>query len=502
MSQEKQDILVVSDLHYPGSPDIEQRRGDIAHILLRKTFWRLRHMNRSIDAVILLGDLLNDGDLDKSHLGELALELEHDQDVPAIVLPGNHDDPAKVTETFGDHSGLQEIGGWGFLVFHDCYDSEDVCRRSERDLGMPEQVAAARPDLPLIALQHSPLHPNIVSDYPYMPENVEKIRRSYEAAGVQLALSGHYHPGQPWHDHRGVTYCTIPALCEAPFSFGMLHLENGTINWEKLSLSIDVPGLSDCHCHTQSAYCGTDVDTSTNLELAGTLGVGTQAVTEHAFQLYFPAEESWSWDWQSDLKRVRRAWTSDRHEMDNFIALTRELQQEGTPVGLELDLLADGRLLLARADQPRFDFFIGAVHSITDRDVDPGNPTRVEKLFMRDTERVLDNPIDVLAHPFRFFDRIGLKKPEHLFEDVADLLDEYGVAAEINFHGNQPPAEFVENCLERDVPLAIGTDSHNLAEVGELWPHLGLLRSVGLREEDLPNVLWTPPPPGEKSTGL
>ena len=59
------------------------------------------------------------------------------------------------------------------------------------------------------------------------------------------------------------------------------------------------------------------------------------------------------------------------------------------------------------------------------------------------------------------------------------LLKENNVAAEINFHTNEPPLEFVKLCLESGVKLTFGSDAHNLYEVGEFYPHLKLLEAAG-----------------------
>jgi histidinol phosphatase-like PHP family hydrolase len=59
------------------------------------------------------------------------------------------------------------------------------------------------------------------------------------------------------------------------------------------------------------------------------------------------------------------------------------------------------------------------------------------------------------------------------------MLRKNNVAAEINFHGNLPPAEFYRLCLKAGIKLTFGSDSHNLCDIGEFTPHLALLRSIG-----------------------
>jgi histidinol phosphatase-like PHP family hydrolase len=94
-------------------------------------------------------------------------------------------------------------------------------------------------------------------------------------------------------------------------------------------------------------------------------------------------------------------------------------------------------------------------------------------------EMLLAKGIDILAHPFRIFSGAGYAPPEHIFRSVAALLYKHGVAAEINYHRNTPPPEFVRVCLDMGVKLAFGSDAHSLYEIGEFADHLRLLADLG-----------------------
>ena len=80
----------------------------------------------------------------------------------------------------------------------------------------------------------------------------------------------------------------------------------------------------------------------------------------------------------------------------------------------------------------------------------------------------------------------------HLYPLIADLLADSGVAAEINFHTNQPEPEFFRLCLERGVRLSLGSDSHELSEFGEFWPHLRVLRAAGAAPAEISRSLLRP----------
>jgi len=178
------------------------------------------------DVLLLLGDLVNNGLATNADddLAEIA-RAARGTGLPILALPGNHDgDVAPFVALLSCPPGLHEIGGFGFLIFHDHVAAADVTTRPEEGLALPVDIARQRPDLPLIALQHNPLHPDIKHEYPFMPTNTDDILQTYHEANVLLSLSGHYHPGQPAHSHDGTLYATLPAACEAPFSYAHVRL--------------------------------------------------------------------------------------------------------------------------------------------------------------------------------------------------------------------------------------------------------------------------------------
>jgi histidinol phosphatase-like PHP family hydrolase len=68
-------------------------------------------------------------------------------------------------------------------------------------------------------------------------------------------------------------------------------------------------------------------------------------------------------------------------------------------------------------------------------------------------------------------------------------LKENKMAVEMNFHTQEPDIEFVEKCVDSGVKLCLSSDSHNMYELGELWPHLKLLEKIGVKADDLGRVL-------------
>ncbi|MBN1557421.1 MAG: metallophosphoesterase [Lentisphaerae bacterium] len=224
------DILVLTDLHYSSReneikipPGVEPGLGPG---LIGEACDRLRAAGVQPDLALTLGDLVHgtqfrdaEADLEAVAAALRALEL------PLLAVPGNHDDlPERYAGLFGFRTGLHVHGGYGFLLFNDPTADDGITTRPDDTLGLPARAAAAHPGLPLVAVQHNPLHPPIEHDYPYLPTNTDAILSGYAAAGVLLSLSGHYHPGQPPRAHAGTVYTAVPALGRPPCSFAHVRL--------------------------------------------------------------------------------------------------------------------------------------------------------------------------------------------------------------------------------------------------------------------------------------
>lgn len=489
------DILAISDLHFieRARPEGQYplRGSDLGLIWVRKAWLRLQHLGIHPDLILVLGDVVENGEAEGATEDLAAVAATFRSfGVPCLAVHGNHDGPASAFERmFETPPGLHTVNGVGLLVFNDKVGAGDVTARTAEDLRLVDDTVRQFPDLPLIALQHNPLHPAIVSDYPYMLANGDEVLAGYARAGVVAALSGHYHAGQTPTVRDGVTYFTLPALCESPFSFAHIRLEGREVRVEEHTLRLDTEPITDVHCHTEYAYCGTTVSAARCLAVSRELGVAQVCLTEHAFHLYFDKEEAWSFRWQTEPERVERAWRERSGRMDEYRRFVQSLRGPGVKLGLEVDLLADGQLLLAPEDRDGWDLFVGAIHSIPGFVKGVTTQAEAERLFMNEVERMLLHRVAVLAHPFRFFRRAGLATPVRLYPILARLLAQYGVAAEINFHTHQPDPRFICDCVGQGVRIAFGSDAHDIIEAGEFAPHIRVLEQAGVKRSDWDHVL-------------
>ncbi|MEI6210346.1 MAG: metallophosphoesterase [bacterium] len=492
-------VLSIADTHFVGAAshpgDHPERHVRLGLLLLRKALWRLKHLGVKPDLIVLLGDMVDDATRPGAVEDWLSLAGEaRKTGIPVLAVPGNHDvDTVRYAQIFGCPPGMHRIGDYVFLIFHDARQEGELFRRPDDQLSLPARAAVAYPGLPIIALQHHPHDPLLPGSYPYHLTNRAEIMAGYREAGICLSLSGHYHAGQAAHVVDGITYATTPALSEAPFRFQLVRLEGRRVHVEEHGLRPDVPGLADNHCHTELAYCGTNVTIADGIRLSHALGVETICFTEHSFQLYFEKDAAWSFQWQRDPSLAQAVWaTPERGRMLSFRRLAAGFRSERVLAGLEVELCADGSLLLAPQDAGGWDLLVGAIHEIPDVTKGVTTLAETEELFLRDIRRLLTHPIHVLAHPFRYFARKGLPKPVHLYPIVADLLAAAHVAAEINFHTHQSDPAFIRQCLARGVQISLASDSHELSEFGEFMPHLRVLAEAGVLPADIPRVLLRP----------
>jgi histidinol phosphatase-like PHP family hydrolase len=494
------DILVLADLHYTTlarrNCPCTARQAPLALMLVHKALARLRHEGITPGLILLLGDLVDDGDAPdaRNDLARLAGELQR-SGIRVLAVPGNHDGPPEtVGQLFDSAPGLHLVDGYGFLLFHDTRVAGDHYTRAPEALAWPAEAARRHPGVPLIALQHNPLHPAIDSAYPYLLDNADAVRDAYAAAKVTASFSGHFHRGQPLHEHQGVPYAIVPALAEAPYTFLHLRLDGGRVEATTHALQVEVPGLCDVHCHTEFAYCATTVAAGVNTLLAERLGLHRICLTEHAFHLYFPKEIAWTYNWQRDRSLADAVWTRDprRGRMAAYRSFADAQRGPNVRIGLEVDLMAGGELLLHPGDAAGWDLLVGAIHEIDILKRSETPQAEMERLFLRDLERLLTFPIQVLAHPFRIFTRHKMAKPAHLYRTVARKLADAGIAAEINFHTNQPEPDFIRACLDAGTRIALGSDAHSLEEVADFHPHIRILREAGLAVDDLARNLYAP----------
>jgi len=483
-------IAVLSDVHYGTASALSLRRNEIADILLLRA---VRRLNRLIhpDVTLLLGDLVDDGRSTEAagRLATLRGILDKLQS-PWIVIPGNHDgDPEAFYQVFDRPGASVDLCGVRFLPFVDREEPGYNASRRPEDIGR-FQLARADWRGPLVALQHVCLAPPLQSAAPYNYINAPEIIRAMTEAGVSLSISGHHHHGAESVRNETTTFVTAPGLCEAPFPFLLITVEGERITVERQQLAMPAQlGLVDTHVHSELAYCGENVSVSAAIPLAKEFGLAGMGFSEHSGQLYYDERSYWAGQWFEE--GIAGAKDAD-NRMPGYLSLIEDHRSPGVSFGLEVDYDAAGKPLLRPEHRGQFDHLIGSIHRLPSLYSPSVRREILEDEFMGLLEQLVKDGIDIVAHPFRVLRRGGLPVSERLFRPAATLLRKHGVAMEINFHNNQPPVEFVRLCLEMGIRFSLGSDSHNLCEIGEFADHLQLLREAGFTGE-LSDVLLPRP---------
>jgi len=486
-------LLLIADIHYSGAKDnsgITPRE--------RKTTYGCEFLDRirtallregMPDGIVLLGDVINDG-TDSRALNDLK-QVKQKLDefgIPLISLPGNHDgDYKRFFTVFSKQTGPNFLKDYILFIFADQYQKGDFAYRNRQDLELLSKTRKKHPDKKIIVLQHNPVQPEIASEYPFNLVNAAETSDVYRRNKVLLSISGHYHPGIPELTRKNnVAYLTAPALCEAPFSYLLLRITENRISVSQKRLKND-DGLADNHCHTEFAYCGEDVTIKTVIERAKLFGLERVCFTEHAGQLYLSEKDYWSGRYFHEPSLLRN---KADNRMDAYRRKVLKARSPFSRFGLEVEIDKNGKMTLLPDDANGWDLLVGAVHYLPPEAIN-GSARQLQRAFLRTCESLLENGVDVLAHPFRFFRRGGLPVPKELYRPLAGMLKNFGAAAELNFHTNQPDPRFFQTCLDEGVKISLATDSHNLLEAGDLRPHLDFLKR--LRIKNLETVLWNPP---------
>ena len=492
-------IAILSDLHYADTMPNANRLGHLADVLLLRAVKRLDRYIKP-DLVLLLGDCIDQADGDSAieqltTLRDIMAQLS----CPWFAIPGNHDPrPDVFYRVFDQPDETVDVAGIRLLPFLDPEAPGYNATRTDTDLA---RMRAARRDGfsgTVVAAQHVSLYPaHLQKRLAYSYTNLDAVMDAATSGGIDLCVGGHSHTNTGIVQHGPTSFLSVDALCESPFGYTLVTIDDTATNGspapritsrnEYLAMPESL-GLVDYHSHTQFAYCSENMHADRSPDLAFVMGLRGQSLTEHSGQLYFTRDHYWSGRFGEGVSHAK---PEDSRIADYFDA-TDPLRTHNVLVGLEVDADFDGNLVLRDEDRHRLDVIVGAVHVLREGQKPEPQLDAFTAEFVAVTERLCEQGIQVLAHPFRVFRRKGLTPPTWLYEWLVGVLKRTGVASELNFHTNEPHAAFVQMCIESGVPLSLGSDAHNLYEVGEFYPHLALLRSTGVRD-DLSRVLWSGP---------
>ena len=248
----------------------------------------------------------------------------------------------------------------------------------------------------------------------------------------------------------------------------------------------------DCHLHTVRSACGEDI--TDEWLCARAQANGTRfAVTDHTMHLYYEPEIAWALLTDDNLRLFHERLHSGRENTLRYLDDIRSCDSGNMHVGVEMDVLPDGQLMLADDLRDQLDILLGAIHYLPTIKRKLGRE-EIEAEFRQQTQWLLEYGLDVLAHPFRILLNAGMEVDEEMMHWVVDLAGRHGAALEINSHKPYPEhdVQMAKLALARGLQLAIGTDAHNSREFGEFGYHEDILRQAGLNEAGMQEILFRP----------
>lgn len=219
-------IAIISDIHYADRCANPKRKGEWALPLLTHAVRRLNEGLRP-DVVAILGDLIDDPEAPDNLERLQGLRAIIDRlDAPVIIIPGNHDpEPDLFYSVMPKPADVVDIKGVRFLPFVDAEEPGWNASRSSADLARMDAARSDGHSGPLVMLQHVPVLPPGATDCPYTYTNIGAIVDRMDQQAVTLAIGGHHHKGTPPVKQNNTTYLCVRALCEAPFVFTTVDLD-------------------------------------------------------------------------------------------------------------------------------------------------------------------------------------------------------------------------------------------------------------------------------------
>lgn len=149
-------IAQISDCHLPADPQ-QGYRGINPYLNLEALLDEVK--SRQPDLVLASGDLSEDG-TEGSY--RLIQDLLDSLGVPVLALPGNHDDPVLLANTYPgsptDSVQMTKHRKWQIIRLNSCISGNPCGRLSQKTLTELESILTQNPDQPsLIALHHQPV---------------------------------------------------------------------------------------------------------------------------------------------------------------------------------------------------------------------------------------------------------------------------------------------------------------------------------------------------------
>lgn len=247
----------------------------------------------------------------------------------------------------------------------------------------------------------------------------------------------------------------------------------------------------DYHVHTTLSYCHEgDLTVENLIKKAKERGLIGFAVTDHSPHIYFDRQLVSKHEHILNYNVFLRAIEEPEDKFKQYLDMLAEYKSENVLAGTEIDVAVNGGIIFDPKYRDHVDILLGGIHWLPCMAGDYDSKTFLTQ-FMDFTMMLLDSDIDILVHPTRIFRRRKLEIPREVARPIVNRAKERGIAIEINSHSQRDPDPyFVKMCIDEGVKLAMGTDTHNIIEIGDFSHHKSLLVEIGISNEQLESLIF------------
>lgn len=153
-------------------------------------------------------------------------------------------------------------------------------------------------------------------------------------------------------------------------------------------------------------------------------------------------------------------------------------------IGMETNIVdLEGSIDIGEEVLDKLDVVLAGVHSLGSSN---SIPEAVARDYFTSVMGAIGNQkIDVLTHPFWFFDDLSPHLSSEDLSNFAKAASDRGVAIELNERYHAPSEDVLTICLDEGVKISVGSDAHRLHEVGKIKWAMKMLEQIDVESEDL-----------------
>ena len=251
--------------------------------------------------------------------------------------------------------------------------------------------------------------------------------------------------------------------------------------------------MIDYHAHSKYSYCcDPTIDAATYAAaVVSNPDLSAVYITDHSYHIYFPRDVLAGGSIADRPELFDRYREFGNERMKKYLAEIDPFRGKGVHPGIETEMMFDGRLTLDESFYDSLDIVIGSLHPLPIYQSLGYTDQQIFDAWLRHLKGLLEKPIDVLGHPFRWYASVLGKIPESLVSEVVAMAREAGVAVEINSHNlcheiRKSHELILAKAIETDTPVVFGTDAHSRHDIGDFSYHYALLERLGLSIEEIP----------------